>query len=200
MPLRRARLVVGIAICLLAAAGLAIAWYQRGPGFENEVARLADTLELRPGMSVAEVGAGQGRMAIAVAQRLGAAGRLYATEVDAALVEKIRAEAGRSKAANVEAILGTQQSTGLPEACCDAIYMRRVYHHFTDAAAMNKGLFAALRPGGRLAVIDFLAPGGRHGVARETVLAQVPQAGFRPERQWAKWSAIDYCLVFRKPL
>ena len=81
--------------------------------------------------------------------------------------------------------------------------MRRTYHHFTRAADINKSLFAALRPGGRLAIIDFLSPRWlfflRHGIPRNAVAREVVAAGFVLDRRIDRWSPIDYCLVFRKP-
>lgn len=206
MPSRRTRLLVlalGLLGFLLAAAGLAVYRSQSGPGLEREVERLALLVKLRPGMTVAEIGAGNGRMAVHLARRLGPSGRLYTTELDPGKLEAIRNAAAAAGLGNIAIIEAGEHSTGLPDACCDVIYMRRVYHHFTDPASMNKGLYAALRPGGRLAVIDFLSPRWmfflHHGIAREVVVGQVTSAGFTLDRRVDGWSPIDYCLVFRKP-
>lgn len=198
-------LLVAAALCvgLLGAGSLAIYWFQFGPGLAREADRLASLLELRPGMTVAEIGAGSGRIAVHLARRLGPSGRLYATEIDAAKLEAIRSRAAAAGLAHVTAPLAGQRSTGLPDACCDVIYMRRVYHHLTDPAAINGSLYAALRPGGRLAVIDFLSPRWifflRHGIPAQVPLVQIPSAGFTLEQRIDGWSPIDYCLVFRKP-
>lgn len=193
------KLLLGLLVLLLAAAGLAIFWSQFGPGLDREVGRLASLVELRPGMTVAEIGAGKGRMAIRMARRLGASGRLYSTEIEPAKLDAIRGAAAAAGLANVTVLEAGEHSANLPDACCDVIYMRRVYHHFTDAATINKTLYAALRPGGRLAVIDFLTPRWifwtRHGIASDTVIAQLTAAGFTLERRVDRWSPIDYCLV-----
>lgn len=190
-----------VIVLLLAIAGAAAYWSEFGPGLDREVARLAALLELRPGMTVAEIGAGKGRMAVRMARRLGPSGRLYATEIDAGKLQAIRNAARRSGLDNITVVEGGERSTGLPAACCDVIYMRRVYHHFTDAAAMGKALHAALRPRGRLVVLDFLFTGWRifpsHGVASESVVRELTQAGFTPERSIPRWSPIGYCAVFR---
>jgi len=203
MPWLPARLLVLALGLLLAAVGLAIYWSQCGPGLAREVERLASLVELRPGMTVAEIGAGKGRMAVRLARRLEGSGRLYATEVDPARLAAIRNAAAATGLGNITVIEAGERSAGLPDACCDVIYMRRVYHHFTDPAPMNKGLYTALRPGGRLAIVDFLSPRWmfflRHGIAREVVVGQVTSAGFTLDRLVDGWSPIDYCLVFRKP-
>jgi ubiquinone/menaquinone biosynthesis C-methylase UbiE len=206
MPSRRTGLLLtalGLLGLLAVLAGLAVYWSQCGPGVTREVERLASLVELRPGMTVAEIGAGTGRMTVRMARRLGPSGQLYATELDPGKLEAIRSAASAAGLGNLAVIQAGESSTGLPDTCCDLIYMRRVFHHFTEPASMSQSLYRALRPGGRLAVIDFLSPGWmfflRHGIPREVVAAQLTSAGFRPERRVDGWSPIDYCLVYRKP-
>ena len=205
MLLLRYRLLLlsaGALLLLLGAVGLAILWSEYGPGLDKEVNQLGSLLELRPGMSVAEIGAGQGRMAVRVAQRLGPTGRLYTTEIEDFKLEAIRKAAAAAGLVNITVLQAGERSSGLPDACCDVIYMRRVYHHLTHPAAINKALYAALRPGGRLAVIDFLSPRWmfflRHGIPPDVLIGQVTSAGFILERRVERWSPIDYCLEFRK--
>ncbi len=178
-------------------------WSQRGPGLDREVARLAALVELRAGMTVAEIGAGGGHMAVRMARRLGPSGRLYATEIEAGKRDAIRSAAAAAGLANIAVLEAGERTAGLPDACCDLIYMRRVYHHFTDPASINQTLYAALRPGGRLAIIDFLSPRWmfwlRHGIPPDVLLGQVTVAGFVFERRVQGWSPIDYCFMFRKP-
>ena len=205
MVSKRGRLLLftaGAIILLTGAAVLGISWWSRGPGLDAEANRLASLLELRPGTTVADIGAGQGRMAVRLAQRLGPSGRLYATEIEAGKLAAIRNAAAAAGVTNVVVIEGDERSTRLPDACCDAIYLRRVYHHLGDAAAINNSLRSALRPGGRLAVIDFLSPRWmfflHHGVPASVVIEQVTAGGFILERRIERWSLVDYCLVFRK--
>ena len=198
------RILLAGAICALVAvaAVAAIHWYSHGPGLEGEVDRLVSLTQMRPGMAVAEIGAGQGAMAVRVARRLGASGRLSATEIEAEKLSAIRSAAITAGLANVTVLQAGEHSTNLPDACCDVIYMRRVYHHLTDAAVIDKSLYAALRPGGRLAVIDLRTPRWRflpsHGIAPDVVIAQLTSAGFTLDHRVDRWSLIDYCLVFRK--
>jgi ubiquinone/menaquinone biosynthesis C-methylase UbiE len=203
MPPRRRRLLViaaGLLGLTFGIAGFAIYWSQFGPGLDREADRLAAMVELRPGMTVAEIGAGKGRLALRFGARVG---RLYVTEMDPRNLKVLRGLAAERGLKNVVVIPAGEHTTGLLDGCCDVIYMRRTYHHFTDKDSMNKSLFAALRGGGRLAVVDFLSPRWlcflRHGVAREAVLGEIISAGFVLERRVDEWSPIDYCLVFRKP-
>ena len=202
---RRARVLLlagaGL-VALLAAAAIGIYWYRRGPGFERQTSRLASISELRAGMTAAEIGAGGGRMAVLLARHLGPSGRLLATEIENDKLDAIRKTAAAAGLTNIEVLKAGEHATNLPDACCDVIYMRRVYHHLADAPAINKSIHSALRPGGRLAVVDFLSPRwlfpARHGISSEAVIRQVTSSGFGLERRFDYWSLMDYCLIFRR--
>ena len=89
---------------------------------------------------------------------------------------------------------GAADRTNLPDGACDAIFMRNVYHHFAAPGPMSASLAAALKPGGRLAVVDFRPPGAEaptpadrdeddmHGVTPESVRRELMDAGFQVER------------------
>ncbi len=179
----------------------------------GEVERLAVWLELRPGMQVADLGAGDGTFSVALAQRVGPSGRVYATEIDEERLPEIRRAVTAAGLSNVTVVEGAVSSTTLPDACCDALFSRAVYHHLTDPAAINADIHRALRPGGRLLVIDFepgwlmnwisqpetaARPGG-HGTPRETVVKEVTAAGFELIRGPAPWRGRTYGILFRRP-
>ena len=127
---------LGVAVGLLVlSVGASLALVQRSATPEAE--RLVETLELRPGDAVADIGAGAGAMSVAVAVVLGPRSRLYATEISAARLDEIRAAVSEAGLDNVTVVEGHATRTNLPEACCDAIFVRRVYHHFGDPAAMH---------------------------------------------------------------
>lgn len=195
----RRRLVLTAALAM-AAAGV-VSWYALGPYRDREAEQLASLVNLRPGMVVGEIGAGSGWMAVRIAKRLGSKGRLFATELEQEKAQAIRAAAARFGLSNIDVIEASEESAGLPEACCDFIYMRRVYHHLGNAGAINRGLYGALKPGGRLVVIDLdiRTPFVRHGIAAAAVVEQMTAAGFVVERPASNWSLIDYCAVFTKP-
>lgn len=179
----------------------------------GEVERLAAWLEVKPGMRIADFGAGEGEFAIALARRVGASGRIYATEIDDESLAEIRKAASEAGLSNVEVVKGAVSRTNLPEACCDALFSRVVYHHLADPAAINTDLFRALRPGGRLLVIDFEPGGimdwidrphaaerrGGHGTPRESVVREVTAAGFQPIRGPESWRGRTYGVLFTRP-
>lgn len=166
---------------------------------EKEGPRLAAELGLTPGMAVADLGAGYGAMMVAMARLVGPQGQVYATDVGAEQLAALRALVEKQQVTNVIVRDGAPSSTNLPVDCCDAIFLRDVYHHLTEPDAFNKSLRASLKPGGRLAVIDFLprpnssvpdgVPANRvgHGVPIEVVAQELTAAGFTRLKTTERW-------------
>lgn len=178
----------------------------------TEARRIVDSLGLGAGMVAADVGAGEGKFTAALARGVGPSGRVYATEVAQGKLDEVQARMTADGIDNVTTVLGDQQQTGLPAGCCDRILLRLVYHHFADPKAMRGSLWAALRPGGQIAVIDVPpkqgwprvngAPErGGHGIEPAELLAEMRGAGFEVVAHHEEWPAEDdsYCIVFRRP-
>lgn len=181
---------------------------------EHDIPKLIDLLGLKPGMAVADVGAGFGAMMTVLAKQLGPNSRIYATDVAAPQLAALREAIAREHLENVIVLEGSDRSTNLPAACCDAIYIRDVYHHFTQPADINRSLFAALKAGGRLAVIDFeprpgspvpdgvAANRGGHGIPPQIVADEATQAGFAVDRTIPRWPEDEggyFLVLLRKP-
>ena len=193
---------------VLLMAALACAFVQGSRVDRDELARVFELLDIESGDVVADVGAGDGKWSVAVAEQVGPEGRVYATEIDPNDLEKIRDRVAREGATNVSVVEGRADSTGLPDACCDAILLRRVYHHFTDPDAMQESLRNALRDDARLLVVDFDTrrrwnrPSGipesrdGHGIAKKQLVTEMKDAGFELVSN-LKWHNGDYALVFR---
>jgi ubiquinone/menaquinone biosynthesis C-methylase UbiE len=209
--------------CLVLAAWASLAAQRPAEAVRQEIAqaakdvpRLAETLSLKPGMTVGDVGAGGGAMAVAMATFLGPSGHVYATDIGQAQLAEIRDYVAREGLSNVDVIEGAASATNLPDGCCDAIFMRDVYHHLTNADRINNSLLAALKPGGRLAVIDFepeagsaLPKGvpenrGGHGIRPALVETEVTASGLRHLNTIARWPPDDgrsrfFLVLFQKP-
>ena len=214
---RRSRTAITLLVVLLSAG--CNDW--RGPGFRAsgpEMLRLRQVLALKPGLAVADVGAGRGEVTVALAAEVGPGGRVFSTEIDPEALEQIRAAVAAATIDNVTVVHAQAHDTGLPTGCCDAVLLRRVYHHLTDPASTNTGLLRALRPAGVLAIIDFppmlpwlwpWAPKGvpqnrgGHGVAVHLVVEEVTSSGFELVQVIEDWPGrfplASYCVVFRKP-
>lgn len=176
-----------------------------------EADRIAEILALQPGTWVADVGAGNGEWTRDLAQRVGEEGRVYSTEVNEEEVEEIREIADSAGLTNVTALLGQADDSGLPEACCDAILLRLVYHHFTDPPEMRRSLYRALRPGGLIAVIEIepqshwpdlagVPERGGHGIPAQALIEEMASEGFEMVERHAPWEGQSdrYCVLFRR--
>ena len=151
-----------------------------------------ESIGVREGMTVCEIGAGDGELSIAAARRVGPDGHVYASELGDDRVKSLQAKVAGSGLAQITVVAGDPVKTNFPDATCDALFMRNVYHHFADPAAMNASIASALEPGGRVAIVDFAPPGkeapraadrgkdGMHGVSAESVSREMRQAGFEP--------------------
>ena len=122
---------------------------------EVEVPLLVDILALKPGMTVADVGAGFGAWTMRLSKWIGPSGRVFATEIGASQLASLRESVKKDGLTNVTVIEGAPRSTNLPANCCDAVFIRDAYHHLTEPQEMLKSFASALKPGGRLAIIDF---------------------------------------------
>jgi ubiquinone/menaquinone biosynthesis C-methylase UbiE len=164
----------------------------------------------KAGTVVADIGAGDGAYTFAAAGRVGAAGKVYATEIDAKKIAELRDEVAKRKLANVMVVESKEADTNLPAGCCDAIFLRRVYHHLTKPAEFDAGLVRSLKSGGRLAIIDFppragLDPvegvpsnRGGHGIPQKIVIEELKAAGLQVEKIVDDWPENDYCVLFVK--
>jgi predicted methyltransferase len=174
----------------------------------KELSRIVEVLDVDPGESFADVGAGDGRYAVALAEVVGESGRIYATEVDPEDLKKMEELVEREKLENVEVVRGTQADTGLGDACCEGILLRRVYHHFQNPSAMQSSMRRALKEGGLLLIIDFGThrswsrpegvPSSRkgHGIDKSLLVSEMKAAGF-DRVQELDWEEGDYALLFR---
>lgn len=204
-PTRLSRLALVLAVTFLAAA------CNVGSLAAGETDRIAEVLALRPGKVVADVGAGDGDWSFRLAERVGETGHVYATEVDEDELDKIRRRIENGNYTNVTAVEGSQERAGLAAECCDAILLRLVYHHFTDPSVMRADLRRALRPEGRLAIIDIVPQKlwrrlpevpdrGGHGIPIEDLIREMTGDGFEVVSRHEDWNGDEdrFCVVFRR--
>jgi SAM-dependent methyltransferase len=188
-----------------------VALHAQQASLTSEVSRLVELLELRSDAVVADVGAGSGEVSVEMARQLGPASKVYGTDISAQRIAELKEAATKAGLANVVALEGAPASTNLPDACCDALFVRYVYHHFADPAAMNASVLRSLKPGGRFAVLDGprnaktgvppaqRASGDTHGVAKETVVEELKAAGFEIATVLSEWPGNLFLVLARKP-
>ena len=165
-------------------------------------------LGVEAGGAVADVGAGTGAYLHALAGAVGEGGRVFAVDLAPAFVARLRDRAAADGLSQVTPVLCSEKSVLLPAASCDLVFSSDVYHHFEFPAATLASIFSALRPGGRLAVLDFeRVPGvsrewvlGHVRAGKETVRAEIEAAGFVFESEPdVPGLEENYLIVFRKP-
>src|SRR5260370_41378835 len=169
-------------------------------------------MEWEPGTIGADIGAGDGRYTFAAVERVGDSGKVFATEIDAEKLAALRGEVAKRKLANVIVVESKEADTNPPAGCCDAIFLRRVYHHLTRPVEFDAGLVRSLKSGGRLAIIDFapragLGPlkgvprnRGGHGIPQKVVIEELSPAGLQVGKIGDDWPEGSYCVLFVKKL
>ena len=122
---------------------------------EEEPAKLLTALDLKPGMVVADVGAGTGFHAFRMAPLVGPKGKVLAVDVQAEMVALIEARAAKEKVENVVAVKCTETDPKLPAGGVDLILLVDVYHELAFPHEVAAKMVAALKPGGRVAFVEF---------------------------------------------
>ena len=140
MTLGRLTVIAVVALILVAPA--------HTHGVSEEVDRIAGLMELRPGMQLAEVGAGDGTFAEALARRVGPTGHVFINEINDGELLKIRRRIKRSDLTNMSLVEGEVKDTQLPDDCCDGILLRYVYHHMSEPEAIFEKLNQLLAEAG----------------------------------------------------
>jgi SAM-dependent methyltransferase len=131
-------------------------WLER-PERESEenVEGALDAIGLKPGMTVAEVGAGTGYVALRMAKRVGPSGKVYANDLQPEMLGLLRNNAAKAGITNVETVLGSETDPKLPAGQIDLIILVDVYHEFSEPQKMLQGIRRSLKPDGRLVQLEY---------------------------------------------
>ena len=174
-------------------------------------AEVFDALAVRPGHRVADIGCGYGYFSFRLSARVGPEGRVYAVDIDPKAIDRVRQRKERERLEQVEPILGGSADPKLPNDL-DSVLIVDTYHEFRDWDRMMQAMLRALKPGGRLVIIDGEGPSERprteyhrlHTIPAELVRKEVARNGFifiesRPGFYDAEYGKSMYFLVFEKP-
>jgi ubiquinone/menaquinone biosynthesis C-methylase UbiE len=153
--------------------------------------RVIRELGLREGDRVADLGAGGGYFTFRLAEAVGPAGEVYAVDVDQGMIGYLEERAAAEGRTNVKTIVANHDDPLLPPHGVDLIFTSNTYHHLEDRAAYFRRAGRYLRPGGRVAIIDFTGSGSGpaallqrlfgHVASRETIRQEMQEAGYRLE-------------------
>ncbi len=165
-----------------------------------QIDRVMDLLHLKPGVTVADLGAGGGWFSVRAARRVSPGGRVIAEDINRKAVDSIEKRAKREHLTNIEAILGTPDDPRLTPDSLDAALMLKVYHEIEHPQLVLANLHAALKPGARFGIIDKNGTGADHGLNEAVLRAEVEHAGFRQVERYdfTKADGQDYFLIFQK--
>lgn len=149
--------------------------------------QIAGWIGLKPGQSMADIGAGTGFFEPLFAGGVGAKGTVYAVDLTPAFVERIARLAKEQRLAQVRAVLCKEDSVELPPGCIDAAFICDTYHHFEYPRSTMASLHRALRPGGQVVIVDFIrVPGVSRDwvldhvrIGKEEVIREVESFGFK---------------------
>ena len=122
---------------------------------EEDPAKLLAALEIKEGMTVADIGAGSGYHVFRMAPLVGDKGKVLAVDIQKEMLDLMNAKAKKNNVKNVETILGTDKDPKLPENAVDLIIMVDVYHELEFPYEMTQKMVAALKPGGRIVFVEF---------------------------------------------
>jgi ubiquinone/menaquinone biosynthesis C-methylase UbiE len=169
---------------------------------ENPEAAI-EALKIEKGMYVADVGAGTGYFTIRMARRVGPTGRVYANDVQPDMLARLQDNVEKEHLNNVETVLGTQTDPKLPTGKLDLILLVDVYHEFSQPQHMLQEMKKALKPDGRLVLVEYrkedptipIRP--EHKMSAQEVKAEVEAEGYRL-MQTLKTLPRQNIFVFRK--
>jgi ubiquinone/menaquinone biosynthesis C-methylase UbiE len=145
--------------------------------------RVIETLRIRPGEQVADLGAGGGYFTFRLAKAVGPAGKVYAVDIDQEMIELITSRAKSEAVSNIEAILARADDATLPKPGVDLIFTCNTYHHIENRLLYFTKLREFLKPGGKIAIIDFdnrarLEGLLSHATPAETIKQEMERAGY----------------------
>jgi ubiquinone/menaquinone biosynthesis C-methylase UbiE len=151
---------------------------------------IVQILNIQEGTRIADIGAGGGYFTFLFSQKAGPAGTVYAVDINADFLAYVQKQAERNGARNIVTVLAPTNALPLPDAGMDLVFLRDVYHHLPDAVGYCKELYRVLKPGGRVAVIDYkkrwyspIALFG-HATPEEAIVRDLGQCGFAPAERF----------------
>jgi protein-L-isoaspartate O-methyltransferase len=181
-----------------------IDWLERPEReMEENTTQLISNLRLKKGMQVADIGAGSGYHVALMSPLVGAEGKVFAVDVEPEMIRFIQERIKMEKRNNVVPVLGTEQSVKLPESNIDLMLLVDVYHEFAYPYEMGQSMRSALKPGGKLVLVEFrsedpLVPIKEiHKMSQQQAVKELKAAGFKFIQNISNlpW---QHCMIFEK--
>ena len=133
-----------------------ISWLERPEREEEEgLTQLVEALDLKPGQSVADIGAGSGVISLKLSEKVGPQGTVLAVDIQQEMLDALAVNCKKQGVTNIEPVLGTTTSPNLKPGSVDLVIMVDVYHEFDMPFEMLSGIAKSLKPGGRVAFVEY---------------------------------------------
>jgi ubiquinone/menaquinone biosynthesis C-methylase UbiE len=163
--------------------------------------------KLKPGMAVADVGAGTGLFTRLFAKEVGSDGQVFAVDITPKFLEHIQRTSRAAGLRNVTPVLCSQDSVDLPPNSVEVAFVCDTYHHFEFPERTLASLYRAIKPGGRLVVIDFVRIPGKSSdwilnhvrAGQEVVEKEIASAGFEKTGEVMDLLTENYFVTFTRP-
>ncbi|HZZ72696.1 MAG TPA: class I SAM-dependent methyltransferase [Pirellulales bacterium] len=152
---------------------------------EEECATLLKALNIKPGMTVCDMGCGNGFYSLKLADLVGSKGKVLAVDIQQEMLHLLQERAKAAKITNIEPILGTVVDPKLPDNKVDLILCVDVYHEFSNPQEMLLAMRKSLSPHGRLVLVEFRLEDDKvpikvlHKMSKEQILKELPPNGFK---------------------
>jgi 2-polyprenyl-3-methyl-5-hydroxy-6-metoxy-1,4-benzoquinol methylase len=163
-----------------------------------QINRVMDILEIMPGKTVADIGAGSGWFTVRAARRVTETGSVYAVDINPEAIRFVDNRAKKEGLHNVKTVLSKSDDPQLPANKIDSVLLLKTYHEVDKPVALLQNLRPSLRPGAKVGIIDRNGNGENHGVARDIVIKEASEAGYvlLSQYDFVKGDGMDYFLVF----
>ncbi len=181
-------------------------WLERSEREQEEHPdRALEAIGIKPGMVIADVGAGTGYMSLRMAKLVGPSGKVYAEDVQPEMLRRLRQNAAKAKLSNVETVLGTESDPKLPAESLDLILLVDVYHEFSQPQKMLRRMREALKPDGRLVLLEYrkedpnipIRP--EHKMSVQEVKIELEAEGFKLSQVLETLPRQHICILTKAP-
>lgn len=152
---------------------------ERARDDRNEASMVMDLAKIDDGMTVADIGAGEGYYTTRLAERVGSRGRVLAQDIDPEVLERLGARVQRERLDNVSITTGSPDDPHLPEDSFDRVFLVHMYHEVSEPYAFLWRLRPALKDGGQVIVVDVDRPTDSHGIPPALLFCEFEAVGFR---------------------